>query len=290
LKLVVAGAGGMLGRDVASAARGMRHQVVALGRDELDVTDPAQVERRILRERPGAVINCAAWTDVDGAEENESEASAVNGEGAGFVAGAAAGVEAKVLYVSTDYVFDGTKSGPYLESDEPAPVQAYGRSKLVGERATAVANPRSFIVRSAWLFGPHGDNFVETMLRLGDRGAPVVVVHDQVGSPTYTGHLAIGLLRLFEGTAYGIHHMAGAESCSWYEFAQEIFRQAEVDAKVMAATSDMLDRPAKRPANSVLESGREAPIKLPEWRRGLADYLERRRARAARGGGGEGAE
>jgi dTDP-4-dehydrorhamnose reductase len=278
MKVLVTGAGGMLGSDVASVARGVKHEVVALSHHELDVSDPAKVERTILRERPGAVIDCAAWTDVDGAEASESEASLVNGEAAGYIASAAARVESKVLYVSTDYVFDGEKKGPYLESDETGPIQAYGRSKLAGERATALANQRSFIVRSSWLFGPGGGNFVETMLRLGAGAAPVVVVNDQVGCPTYTGHLAIGLVRLIDGTAYGVHHMAGAGSCSWYEFALEIFRQAGVDTKVMAATSDMLDRPAKRPPNSVLVSGREAPIRLPEWQRGLADYLERMEA------------
>jgi dTDP-4-dehydrorhamnose reductase len=279
VKVLVTGAGGMLGQDVVSVARGLKHEVLPLSRDDLDVTDPARVERTIVRERPGAVINCAAWTDVDGAEEREEEASLVNGEGAGFVASAAAKVEAKTLYVSSDYVFDGAKKGPYLESDEPNPIQAYGRTKLAGERATALADGRSFIVRSSWLFGPGGGNFVETMLRLGSGDAPVLVVNDQVGCPTYTGHLAIGLVRLIDSTAYGVHHMAGAGSCSWYEFAGEIFRRAGIQAKVMAATSDMLDRPAKRPANSVLESGREAPIRLPEWQRGLADYLEREVAR-----------
>ena len=278
MKIVVTGAGGMLGRDVVRVAQGVRHEVVALEHDDLDVADPAGVERTIERHRPGAVINCAAWTDVDAAEEHEGEASLVNGEGAGYVAGAAARVDAKVLYVSTDYVFDGSKRGPYLESDETAPIQAYGRSKLAGERATALANERSFIVRSSWLFGPGSDNFVETMLRLGAGSAPVMVVSDQSGCPTYTGHLAIGLVRLIDGTAYGVHHMAGSGSCSWYEFAREIFRQAGVDAKVMAATSEMLERAAARPSNSELTSGREAPIRLPEWQRGLSDYLGRREA------------
>jgi dTDP-4-dehydrorhamnose reductase len=275
VKVLVTGAGGMLGHDLVRVAEDMRHQVVALTRDDLDVTDPARVERIITRERPGAVINCAAWTNVDGAEESEQEASVVNAQGAGFVADAASKVDAKVVYLSTDYVFDGT-GGPYGESDDPAPINAYGRTKLAGERATALVNGRSFIVRSSWLFGPHGGNFVETMLRLGQGGGPVVVVHDQVGCPTYTGHLAVGLLRLIDSSAYGIHHMAGEGRCSWYEFAMEIFRQAEVVTRVMASTSDMMDRPAKRPANSVLISRRSGPIKLPAWQRGLSDYLARR--------------
>jgi dTDP-4-dehydrorhamnose reductase len=275
MRVIVTGANGMLGHDVIRVAEDMRHQVIALGHDDLDVTDPARVERMITRERPGAVINCAAWTDVDGAEESEKEASLVNAQGAGFVADAADKVDAKVVYISTDYVFDGT-SGPYGESDDPEPINAYGRTKLAGERATALVNGRSFIVRTSWLFGPHGGNFVETMLRLGEGGGPVVVVHDQVGNPTYTGHLAVGLLRLVDSAAYGIHHMTGEGSCSWYEFAMEIFRQAEVVTRVMASTSDMMERPAKRPADSVLVSRRSAPIKLPPWQRGLSDYLTRR--------------
>jgi dTDP-4-dehydrorhamnose reductase len=191
------------------------------------------------------------------------------------VADAAAKVYAKVILPSTDYVFNG-ESGPYGESDDPDPINAYGRTKLAGERATALVNGQSFIVRTSWLFGPHGGNFVETMLRLGEGGGPVVVVHDQVGCPTYTGHLAVGLLRLVDSGAYGIHHMAGEGSCSWYEFAMEIFRQAEVVTRVMASTSDMMERPAKRPANSVLISRRSTPITLPPWQRGLSDYLGRR--------------
>jgi dTDP-4-dehydrorhamnose reductase len=265
----------MLGHDVVRVAEDMRHQVIALTHDDLDVTDPARVERLITRERPGAVINCAAWTNVDGAEESERDASVINAQGAGFVADAAAKVGAKVVYPSTDYVFNGT-GGPYGESDDPDPINAYGRTKLAGERATALVNGRSFLVRTSWLFGPHGGNFVETMLRLGRDGGPVVVVHDQVGCPTYTGHLAVGLLRLIDSAAYGIHHMAGGGSCSWYEFAMEIFRQAEVVTRVMASTTDMMERPAKRPANSVLVSRRSAPLKLPPWQRGLSDYLARR--------------
>ncbi len=278
MKVLITGAGGMLGTDVARFAGAQGHEVVALDRDELDVTDPKRVDRAMARHRPGAVINCAAWTNVDGAEDSEHDAELVNGEGASFVAIAAANAGAKVLYVSTDYVFDGTKRGPYTESDEPAPINAYGRTKLAGERATALATRRSYIVRTSWLFGPGGGNFVETMLRLGQSGGPVVVVHDQVGCPTYTGHLAAGLVRLIDTESFGIHHMAGQGSCSWYEFAMEIFRQSEVVTRVMASTTDMMERPAKRPANSVLGSGRTAPITLPDWQRGLADYLERRDA------------
>ena len=261
MKIVVTGASGMLGHDVVRVAEDIRHQVIALGHDDLDVTDPARVERMIIRERPGAVINCAAWTNVDGAEESEREASVINAQGAGFVAGAAAKVYAKVIYPSTDYVFNGRAAHTASRTTPTRSTPTVARSSPASA-ATALVNGQSFIVRTSWLFGPHGGNFVETMLRLGQGGGPVVVVHDQVGSPTYTGHLAVGLLRLVDSAAYGIHHMAGEGSCSWYEFAMEIFRQAEVVTRVMASTTDMMERPAKRPANAVLVSRRSAPIDL----------------------------
>ena len=276
MKVVVTGAGGMLGGDVVAVGARMGHQIVAMTHDDLDVTDPARVERLILRERPGAVLNCAGWTDVDGAELSEHDASLVNGQGAGFVADAAAKARAKVLFVSDSDVFDGTKRGPYTEIDDTNPINAYGRSQLAGERAVALVNGRSFIVRTCWLFGTEGPNFVEEMLRLGRQGGPVVVTHDQVGSPTFTGHLAAGLLRLLDSSSYGIHHMSGSGSCSWYEFANEIFRQSEVVTRVMAASTEMMSTGATRPPNSELGSGRETPITLPDWRRGLADYLARR--------------
>jgi dTDP-4-dehydrorhamnose reductase len=278
MKVLVTGAGGMLGRDVALAAANAGHEVIALARTDLDVTDATAVSARLERDRPGAVINCAAWTDVDGAEGAESEAGKVNGEGAGHVAAAAAGVGAKAVYVSSDYVFDGTKGSPYLETDQTGPISAYGRTKLAGEEATAAACREHFVVRSSWLFGIGGSNFVETMLRLAADHGEVLVVRDQVGSPTYTWHLAYGLVRLIDGSAYGIHHMAAAGQCSWYEFAGEIFEQSECECKVLSATTDMLGRPAPRPPFSALASERTHAIELPRWQDGLAGYLAQRGA------------
>ena len=278
MKVLVTGAAGMLGRDVMLAAGNAGHQVVGFGHAELDVVDSAAVSAKVESERPDVVINCAAWTDVDGAEEHEEEATRINGEGAGNVAAAAAAVGASVVYISSDYVFDGSKGAPYVETDQTAPLSAYGRSKLAGEEATRLANKRHFIVRSAWLFGIGGHNFVETMLRLAADHGEVLVVRDQVGSPTYTWHLAYGIVRLIEGVEFGIHHMAAAGSCSWYEFAREIFDQAKVECKVMSATTEMLGRPAPRPAYSALTSQREHAIELPSWQDGLAAYLSQRRA------------
>ncbi len=280
MKVLVTGAAGMLGRDLMLAAGNAGHDVVGFGHRELDVTIAAGLEKKFDLERPDIVINSSAWTDVDGAEEAEEAAFAVNGTGAGNVAAAAAKVGAGIVYVSTDYVFDGAKGAPYVESDQPAPLSAYGRTKLAGEEATAAANKRHFIVRSAGLFGIGGPNFVETMLRLARTQNEVLVVRDQVGSPTYTWHLAYGLVRLIEGIEYGIHHMAAAGKCSWYEFAREIFEQAKVECKVLSGTTEMLGRPAARPPFSALTSQREHAIRLPSWHDGLAGYLAQREAEA----------
>jgi dTDP-4-dehydrorhamnose reductase len=278
MKLLVTGAAGMLGRDVMLAAGNAGHEVVGFGHAELDISDAAAVAAKFEAERPGVVINCAAWTDVDGAEEAEEAATAVNGAAAGTVAEAAAAVGAAVVYVSSDYVFDGSKGAPYVETDQTAPLSAYGRGKLAGEEATRAANKRHFVVRSAWLFGAGGPNFVETMLRLAVDHGEVLVVRDQVGSPTYTWHLAYGIVRLIEGVEFGIHHMAAAGECSWYEFAREIFEQAKIECKVLSGTTDMLGRPAPRPAFSALTSQREHAIRLPSWQDGLAGYLAQRQA------------
>jgi dTDP-4-dehydrorhamnose reductase len=268
----------MLGRDVMLAAGNAGHDVVGYGRAELDVTDPAALDRRLDLERPDVVINCAAWTDVDGAEEAEEAAFAINGRGAGNVAAAAAKIEARIVHFSTDYVFDGAKGAPYVESDQPAPLSAYARTKLAGEEAVAAANKRHFIVRSAGLFGIGGRNFVETMLRLAEAQNEVTVVRDQVSSPTYTWHLAYGIVRLIEGIEYGIHHMAASGQCSWYEFAREIFEQAQVECRVLSITSEEFGAAAPRPAFSALVSQREHAIRLPGWQDGLAGYLAQRQA------------
>src|SRR3954470_19025094 len=252
----------MLGQAVMRAAgdRG-----VGLTHAELDVTDAAAVAGTL---DAATVVNCAAYTDVDGAEADPETAHAVNERGARNVAEAAA----RVVYVSTDYVFDGTKPSPYLESDPVNPLSAYGRSKLAGERATLTASPHSVIVRSSWLFGPGGPNFVTTMLRLAEERDRVNVVDDQVGCPTFTGHLAEALLELAEGSAHGFLHVAGGGTCSWYEFARAIFDRAGADAELRPCTTAEFPRPAARPPNSALASERGAPD-LPAWQEGLDAYL-----------------
>ena len=271
----------MLGTDVVEALTARGHDAVGLARADLDVTRAADVEDAIADLRPDVVFNCAAYTNVDGAEADEAGAMAVNDTGAALVASVAASQGAAVVYPSSDYVFAGDKGRPYVESDVTGPISAYGRSKQAGETSVAISNPRHFIVRTSWLFGLEGPNFVETMLRLAGEQAEVVVVTDQVGCPTYTRHLAQGLALLAESDEYGIHHMAATGTCSWYEFAQEIFDQEGVECRVMAGTSEMLARPAPRPALSALVSEHRDPIMLPNWRQGLAEYLAERRARVA---------
>ena len=278
MRVLVCGAGGMLGRDVVEAAERGGHEAIALGHSELDVTNADGVGAALEEAAPDAVVNCAAYTNVDGAEAEPDEALLVNGTGAGNVARAAAAAGARALYVSSDYVFDGRKPSPYVESDPPAPLSAYGRSKLAGERETLAADPGHLVVRSSWLFGAGGRNFVDTMLRLGDERDEVAVVDDQVGCPTFTGHLAAALLALLEQGAMGTRHAAAAGSCSWRDLAIEAFRRAGVDCTVRPATTEELARPAPRPAYSVLRSEYPDTPVLPGWNEGVERYLALREA------------
>ncbi len=277
LRLLVTGANGMLGRAVVDAARLRGHEVRASTLEDLDITVEAAVRPTMLEWRPDAVVNCAAYTDVDRAESDRATAEAVNCTGAGIVAAAAAEVGAAIVHVSTDYVFDGSKRKPWLESDPTSPLSAYGESKLAGEQAVAQAHPAHAIVRTAWLFGAGGRNFVDTMLALGAQREEVSVVTDQIGCPTWTGHLAGALVQLAESPGSpGIHHIAAAGSCSWNELAREVFDRARIDCRVLPATTDQFPRPARRPAYSVLASERAEAIELAPWRQGVAEYLSTR--------------
>jgi dTDP-4-dehydrorhamnose reductase len=283
VRLLVTGAGGMLAADVRRAAQRAGHEPIMLDRAALDVGDAQAVALAFSRERPDAAINCAAWTDVDGAESHREEAYTINAAGAGNVARAAAQAGVPLLHVSTDYVFDGEpphddagSPRAYLESDPTGPRSVYGESKLAGEQEVLAASPRHAVVRSSWLFGVDGRNFVATMLRLAGERESVQVVDDQTGCPTWTGHLAPGLIGLLERDVRGLVHLAGGGHVSWNGFAQEIFRQADVDCRVEPATSAEMARPAPRPAWSALESERDDILPLPPWQDGLAGYLAAR--------------
>jgi dTDP-4-dehydrorhamnose reductase len=272
----------MLGLDVLRAGERAGHELIALTHAKLDIADEGAVQEALWRVRPDAVLNCAAWTDVDGAEMDRDGAYAVNAAGPGNLARAAAG-EVRLLHVSTDYVFAGdaphdSGGAPrgYVESDPTGPRSVYGETKLAGEAHVLDSSPRNTVVRSAWLFGTGGRNFAQTMLALGLERDAVRVVSDQVGCPTWTGHLAPALIGLLERDVRGLVHLAGGGHVSWNGFAAEIFRQADVDCRVDAASSAEMQRPAPRPAWSALESEREEVLPLPPWQDGLAGYLAAR--------------
>jgi dTDP-4-dehydrorhamnose reductase len=259
-RVLVTGAGGQLGAALTEAFAAER--VVALTRAEWDVTAPPPELGEL-----DLVLHAAAWTDVDGAEADPQEAAAVNVGGTQH----AAALGAPLVYFSTDYVFDGRKGRPYVESDAPNPLSAYGRTKLHGE---AAAGEGAWIVRSSWLFGWTSRNFVRTMLRLGRELDEVAVVDDQRGSPTFVGHLAEAVHGLVE-LPPGIWHLAAEGDCTWADLAEAIFEEAVLDCRVRRIGTAELGRPAPRPAYSVLRSEREGAPELPHWREGLRACLDR---------------
>jgi dTDP-4-dehydrorhamnose reductase len=272
MRILITGAGGMLGHDVRRAAVAAGHEPVTLPRAELDISDATAVAAAVGAVAPHAVINCAAWTDVDGAEQAEPAAHAVNATGAGHLARAAAAAGGWTVHVSSDYVFDGHKREPYLESDQVGPLSAYGRTKLAGERAVADAAPESHTtVRSAWLFGVEGKCFPKTIRRLAAERDQLSIVADQVGCPTFTGHLAPALVHLAAERTLGVLHIAAEDQCSWFQFAQAIVAASGLDCDVRPITTVAYPLPATRPAYSVLRSERGAP-RLPGWHDGLAEF------------------
>jgi len=273
--ILVIGANGMLGRDmmalIGAAARGVDI-------DEIDITSLESTERVIRTLKPETVINCAAYTDVDGCETNVETAMQVNGEGVAHLALATREIGARLVHVSTDYVFDGSKGTPYVEDDAPCPLGVYGESKLAGE-LNAGFNPDHLIVRTQWLFGLHGKNFVETMLRLASEKDEIAVVDAQVGSPTWTVDLAQAVLALLKSGHRGIYHAANAGFCSWNGFAQAIFEEAGLPVKVHGMTTDELNRPARRPLYSTLDCSKleqDSGFRLQPWRSALKTYLQLR--------------
>jgi len=237
--------------------------VTALTRADWDVTVPLAPPPA---PPPDLVLHAAAWTDVDGAEDDPQEAAAVNVGGTRH----AAELGAPLVAFSTDYVFDGSKRAPYVESDRANPLSAYGRTKLYAEGA---AGENSLVVRSSWLFGPTGHNFVRTMLRLGRERDEVAVVDDQFGCPTYVGHLAAAVRGLADRGERGVWHLAAAGECNWFELAQAVFEAAGIECRVRPISTAELGRPAPRPAYSVLRSERENAPQLPHWREGLRACL-----------------
>lgn len=281
---LIAGAGGMLGTALQRVltARGIVFEAPAEA--EFDITDAVGVRERVsafaAAHPEGVLVNAAAYTNVERAEDEPERAYLVNEAGPRLLAAAARDAGIRFVHVSTDFVFDGTKSGPYTEADEPSPLSVYGASKLAGERAVAAEMPAALIVRTAWVFGPGGMNFPSKILDLASRMPELSVVTDEHGSPTYTLDLAAGILGLVDACASGIFHLAGAGSCNRYEMALEVLRLAGIDLPVRPTTASAFPSKAPRPANSILDCSRAASfgVHMPEWHDALARFMAERLA------------
>ncbi len=282
LKVLVTGAAGQLGQDVVLLLQHQGHQVMGCDRQEMDITDLDQCIRVIGEYGPDAVIHCAAHTAVDAAESDIDAAYLINATGSRNVAIASEKAGAKLVYISTDYVFDGLGSQPYHEYDNTDPKSIYGKSKRAGEVLVQSLSSKYFIVRTSWVYGKYGNNFVKTMLKLGQEKPMLQVVDDQKGSPTYTVDLARFLLELIQTEKYGVYHASNSDSCTWFEFTQAIFAEAEdilglkFTAKLEPCATEQFPRPAPRPRNSVMEhlSIRTNGFRdIRPWREGLRDFL-----------------
>lgn len=276
MKILLTGANGMLGRDV-TAFLAPHHQVLPHPREALDVTDPRAVLETVRALAPEAIVHCAGFTDVDGAEARRDAAFRVNALGARHVAVAADAVGAVLVHVSTDYVFDGTAAEPYTEFDPPAPINAYGRSKLAGEEAVRTHCRRHFILRTAWLYGAHGRNFVRTILRAARERDALAVVDDQVGSPTWTVDLARVIGEVIETGAFGTYHASAEGQCSWYTFACAILKAKGIDTPVRPVESAEVPRPARRPPYAVLRNLclEALGVRMRPWDEAVAEFLAR---------------
>ena len=269
MRVLLTGAGGQLGRSLV--ARHGSHEIIALDHGRLDIGDLQAVRDATAAHDPDIVVNAAAYNDVDGAETDAETAHRVNAEGPRHLAAAAAERNIPLLHVSTDYVFDGAGTRPYHEDDVPRPLSVYGASKLAGEEAVRRANPRHYVVRTAWLYHALGRNFPRTILALATKG-PVRVVSDQHGSPTYAPHLAKAIFDLVETGVFGTYHLAGSGGASWLDLARALFREAGLDVAVEPAFAKDFPRPARRPAYSVLTTIRKPRILLPPWEEGVAAF------------------
>lgn len=277
MKFLVTGVNGQLGYDVMKLLTDTEHEAIGVDREEMDITNQQAVQDKIVTLRPDIIVHCAAYTAVDKAESDQDNAYQVNALGTKYIAEAAKDINAKMIYVSTDYVFDGNAEQPY-EVDHPSdPMGIYGQTKLAGENFVKEYLDKYFIVRTAWVFGSNGKNFVKTMLRLGKERGEVGVVSDQSGSPTYTPDLATFLLELAESDKYGTYHATNSGVCTWYEFAVEIFKQAGIEVKVNPLTTEQYPTPAKRPKYSVLSKAKieeQGFTPLPDWKDALNAFLK----------------
>lgn len=269
MKILVTGAKGMLGQDLCPILEDEEFDVVETDVDTLNITDFNQVKEVLTKEKPDFVIHCAAYTNVDGAEDDLKTATLINVTGTENLAKVCGENDITLIYISTDYVFDGTKKETYLPNDKTNPINNYGLTKLQGEEAVKKYCKKYYIARTSWLYGHHGKNFVETMLSLADK-PELKVVEDQTGCPTWTVELANGIITIIDSEAeYGIYHVCGSGETSWYGFAKEIFAQAGLTVNLKPCTTDEFPRPAKRPQHSSMDNDKLCR----NWKLALKDYL-----------------
>ncbi len=281
MRILVTGAKGLLGTNLLPVLERKGHEVLATDVEELDITDPEQVRKVVSDFKPEGVINCAAYTQVDRAEEEKEKACLVNGVGVQNLAAACASHNAFLLHISTDYVFNGEKESPYTPSDLPQPINAYGWSKLMGEQYLQQSGAKYFLLRTSWLYGRGGPNFVDTILRLATQQKEIRVVVDQRGSPTWAANLAAFIGQILSSQKYGLYHVTDETEggISWYDFAREIVRLAGMSSEVIPVSSKEFIRPAARPKNSVLDlsSTKEAfGLVFPGWKESLRNYLKQK--------------
>lgn len=276
MRVLVTGVKGQLGYDVMNELAGRGHEGIGVDIQEMDITDAASVEKVITEAAPDAVIHCAAYTAVDAAEDNVDLCRRVNAGGTGNIARVCKALNCKMMYISTDYVFNGQGTRPWEPDDKREPLNVYGQTKYEGELAVETLE-KFFLVRIAWVFGVNGKNFIKTMLNLGKTRDHLTVVADQIGSPTYTYDLARLLVDMIETDKYGRYHATNEGLCSWYEFACEIFKQAGMNVTVSPVTSDQYPAKAKRPMNSRMDKSKLDEMgfkRLPSWQDALGRYLK----------------
>lgn len=276
MKILVTGVKGQLGYDVVKALESRGYQPVGVDREEMDLMNNNMIQNFIMNLKPEAIIHCAAYTAVDQAEEEVEICYQINAEAVKVIAECAKTLDIPMIYISTDYVFDGTKASEYVETDIPNPINVYGASKLKGEQYVQQLLEKFYIVRISWVFGINGNNFIKTMQRLGNEHDELNIIHDQVGSPTYTAHLAPLLVDMIETDQYGIYHATNEGYCSWYEFADEIFKQSQLDVMLHPITTDQYKTKAKRPLNSKMSKQKLSDYgfhRLPTWQEALKNYL-----------------
>ena len=271
-KVLVTGAKGMLGQDLCPVLEDSGYEVIETDVDNFDITSPNMVSNLLMKEKPEILIHCAAYTNVDKAEDEPDTARKINSLGTKNLAQACAKLGITLVYISTDYVFNGEKTEKYLPDDEPNPINVYGQTKLEGENYIKEICKKYYILRTAWLYGIHGKNFVETMISMADK-PELKVVNDQIGCPTWTMELAQGIVEIIEEEfPFGIYHVCGSGSCSWFEFAQEIFKLTGETVNLIPCTTDEFPRKAKRPPHSVMENQNLCR----NWKLALKDYIKLR--------------